>query len=132
MFIETSAFVCILLREEGIDKIVNTIVKAGKRITGAHVRLETCMVVSTRLEISVAEAERRFQAILDEADIWVEPFTDEISRIATAAAATYGKGRKSKAQLNFGDCMSYAYTKFLDIPLLQVGNDFAHTDVRRA
>jgi ribonuclease VapC len=132
MFIETSAFVCILLRDKEIDKVIDKIAKASRRVTGAHVRLEACMVVSMRLSISVADAELRFQAILDEAEIWVEPFTDELCRIAVSAFNRFGKGRKSKAKLNFGDCMSYAFAKDMDIPLLHVGSDFTHTDIKRA
>jgi ribonuclease VapC len=132
MFIETSAFVAILLNDKEIDAVIAAISTASRRVTGAHVRLEVCMVVSTRLSISVAEADRRYQSLLDEADIWVEPLTDEISQHSTAAFNTYGKGRKTKAQLNFGDCLSYAYAKHLNLPLLHVGNDFTHTDIRSA
>jgi ribonuclease VapC len=41
----------------------------------------------------------------------------------------FGKGRKGPAGLNFGDCMSYAVSKFHDAPLLYKGNDFPRTDV---
>jgi ribonuclease VapC len=88
------------------------------------------MAVSTRLSVSVAEADRRYQSVLDEANIWVEPLTDEISQYSTAAFNTYGKGRKTKAQPNFGDCLSYAYAKHLNTPMLHVGNDFNYTDIR--
>lgn len=132
MFIETSAFVAILLNDTEIDAVTSTIAKAKKRVTAAHIRLEVNMVVSTRLAISVAEADRRYQTILDEADIWIESLTDEISQRAVEAFNLYGKGRKSKAQLNFGDCLSYACAKHLGLPMLFVGNDFTHTDIRKA
>jgi len=44
---------------------------------------------------------------------------------------TYGKGRHP-AQLNLGDCFSYAAAKTLNAPLLYVGADFAKTDIRPA
>ena len=34
-------------------------------------------------------------------------------------------------RLNFGDCFAYALAKALDEPLLFIGQDFIHTDVRR-
>ncbi len=47
-----------------------------------------------------------------------------------AALERYGKGRKHRASLNFGDCLSYA--KAHCAKLLFKGDDFAHRDVARA
>lgn len=44
----------------------------------------------------------------------------------------FGKGSGHPAQLNLGDCFAYALAKDMAEPLLFKGNDFAHTDVRRA
>lgn len=49
---------------------------------------------------------------------------------AEIAFEKYGKGFGNAAQLNFGDCMSYAVAKALDAPLLFKGGDFAKTDVK--
>lgn len=35
-------------------------------------------------------------------------------------------------RLNYGDCFAYALSVTSGEPLLFVGNDFGHTDVRRA
>lgn len=43
--------------------------------------------------------------------------------------ARYGKGRGHPAQLNFGDCFSYACARAAGVPLLYVGTDFAKTDL---
>jgi ribonuclease VapC len=131
-FVETSAFVALLLGDKEIDAVTKAISKSTTRITGAHVRLEVCIVVATRLAVSVAEADRRYQAVLDEAEIHVEALTDEISHLAIATFAQFGKGQKTKAQLNFGDCLSYAFAKHFGAKMLHIGDDFTHTDVRRA
>jgi ribonuclease VapC len=47
-------------------------------------------------------------------------------------AMRYGKGRKHRASLNFGDCLSYACAKAHGARLLFRGEDLAHTDVARA
>jgi ribonuclease VapC len=44
---------------------------------------------------------------------------------------SFGKGRGNPAQLNFGDCISYAMSKTEAMPLLFKGDDFAHTDVEQ-
>ncbi len=48
------------------------------------------------------------------------------------AFARYGKGRGHPAQLNFGDCFSYALAKLMGLPLLFKGDDFRHTDIMAA
>ena len=44
----------------------------------------------------------------------------------------FGKGSGHKAQLNLGDCASYALAMRSMLPLLFKGDDFTHTDVRSA
>ena len=53
-------------------------------------------------------------------------------KIARDAHLHYGKGMGHPAQLNFGDCFSYALAKSLDVPLLYKGGDFAKTDIKSA
>jgi ribonuclease VapC len=48
---------------------------------------------------------------------------------AAEAMVCYGKGRGHPAQLNYGDCMSYAVAKVARVPLIYKGNDFIHTDI---
>ena len=48
---------------------------------------------------------------------------------AVAAFERYGKGRKHRASLNFGDCLCCACAKAHGAKLLFKGDDFAHTDV---
>jgi ribonuclease VapC len=56
--------------------------------------------------------------------------TDEACE-ARRAYVTFGKGRHP-AQLNFGDCMSYAVAKTTGEPLLYKGDDFSQTDIPAA
>jgi ribonuclease VapC len=67
--------------------------------------------------------------LIEAANITVIPFTDEMGRIAVDAFEKFGKGRKSAAQLNLGDCLSYAAAKGAGLPLLFLGDDFTKTDV---
>lgn len=57
--------------------------------------------------------------------------TAEQAYAAAEARRVYGKGRH-RADLNYGDSFTYALAKSLDEPLLFKGNDFIHTDVKRA
>ena len=49
--------------------------------------------------------------------------------IARTAFDVFGKGQGHPAQLNFGDCMSYAVAKAHGVPLLFKGDDFSKTDI---
>ena len=64
------------------------------------------------------------------ARIEVVPLTAEHLALARRAASRFGKGRH-KAQLNLGDCCSYALAMAEGAPLLAKGDDFPRTDVDR-
>ena len=77
-------------------------------------------------------ASRMLDDLIDNFKIVVEPFTAEQAEIARQAYRDYGKGSGHRAQLNFGDCFSYALARVKREPLLFKGDDFVHTDVRSA
>jgi len=57
------------------------------------------------------------------------PIADKESRLSLDAYRNFGKGTGHKAQLNMGDCFSYACAKSKNLSLLFKGNDFIHTDI---
>ena len=128
MFIDTSAFVALMAGEPEAGTLASALERAETRRTSPLVRLETCAVLATRLDIAPTQADALFDEILTEADIEVEPINDVIGRIAVQCFETYGKGRHP-ARLNIVDCFSYACAKALGVPLLFKGNDFSQTDV---
>jgi ribonuclease VapC len=135
MFIDTSAVVSILsslMGEPGGDRLAEAIAAAKQRLTSSLVRLEACMVLSTRLDIAPRLAEKQFDAFLDEAGVTVIPVTDKIGAMAVAAFEQFGRGRSNKAKLNLADCMSYACAKSYRAPILFTGRDFAKTDLKIA
>jgi ribonuclease VapC len=71
---------------------------------------------------------RRFDDLLRDSEIVIEPVTAEQAKIAREAYRDFGKGRH-RAGLNFGDCFAYALAKVTGEPLLFKGDDFRHTDV---
>lgn len=73
-----------------------------------------------------------FDGLLGDLDILIESVTPEQARIAREAYRRFGKGTGHPARLNFGDCFAYALAKDFDEPLLFIGNDFVHTDIRPA
>lgn len=70
--------------------------------------------------------------LLEVSQIEVVPVTEVHARSAIEAYGCFGKCTRHPAQLNFGDCFSYALAKALDQPLLFKGDDFSKTDIRPA
>ena len=86
-------------------------------------------IVADRLPESPDAA--TFDDLIEQLSIIVEPLTTHQAAIAREAYGRCGKGVGHPARLNFGDCFAYALAIDLDEPLLFVGQDFIHTDVRR-
>jgi ribonuclease VapC len=103
-----------------------------ERISAGHVILESSMRLATLLGLMPTVADGLVTRLLHEAEIKIVPITEEIAHAAVAAFERYGKGRKSKASLNFGDCLTYACARTHDARLLFKGTDFAHTDIASA
>ncbi|MDE2446913.1 MAG: type II toxin-antitoxin system VapC family toxin, partial [Alphaproteobacteria bacterium] len=98
----------------------------------AHLKI----AAPTILETTIAAVSRRgpdaaghIRSFVRDAEIKVMPFGEVEYEIAIDAFLRYGKGRGNRAQLNFGDCMSYAVSKIEGLPLLFKGDDFRLTDV---
>jgi ribonuclease VapC len=129
MFVDTSVFVAILCKEPEAAVFATKLERAERRFTSPLVRLEACMVLSTRMARDPVDVEADFDAFLEIADIAVLPITDAIARDAVAAFQRYGKGRGAPAQLNLADCMSYACARAAGAPILFKGRDFSRTDL---
>jgi ribonuclease VapC len=128
IFIDTSTFVAVLANEPDRDWFIEAIEAAERRITSPIVRLETCIVLSSRLDFSPQAAEAQFECFLDEAGIAEVEVTSAIGAAAVVCFARFGKGRHP-ARLNFADCLSYACAKAHGANLLFKGDDFTRTDV---
>ena len=101
-------------------------------------REETCLLSAVSfVEVSIVlEARKGYEGVRDfdlfatAAGITVTEVDMEQAEIARAAFRQFGKGRHA-ANLNFGDCFSYALAKVMGLPLLCKGDDFSKTDLER-
>lgn len=125
MIIDTSAVVAIFLREKGYESLLQKIHAAHEAGIGGPTLVECSIVLSARLGRDARGLLSRF---LEEMNIITIPFIDSHIRIAVGSWVKYGKGRHP-ANLNFGDCLTYAVAKVANVPLLYVGNDFEQTDL---
>jgi ribonuclease VapC len=129
VIIDTSALIAILRAEPDAGEMARAIERAQIRRISAANWLETAVVIDASRD---PVASRRFDELVQTAELRVEPVTGDQARIARDAYRDFGKGSGHKAGLNFGDCFAYALAKSSGEDLLFKGNDFGHTDITPA
>ena len=129
MIIDSSAVIAILRAEADSRIYAEAMKPARDRRMSAASFVETGIVVDSSKDPG---SSRRFDELVQFANIVIEPVTPEQARIAREAYRDFGKGSGHAAQLNFGDCFAYALAKDKGEPLLFKGRDFSHTDVMPA
>src|SRR5271168_3231896 len=129
MILDASAVIAIL-RDEPERVLFEAILNDAEDVyISAAAYLELAVVIDSRRD---AVMSREIDDFLDRFSVIIEPVTAEQARIARQAYRDYGKGSGHPANLNFGDCFSYALAREKREPLLYKGDDFVHTDLRSA
>jgi ribonuclease VapC len=129
MIVDASAIVAILQREPDWC-IYSHAIEADKSTSiSAVTYLETSIVIDSKRDPATSRALDR---LIESGRIEIEPVTVEQARIARQAYRDYGRGSGHPANLNFGDCFSYALAREKREPILFKGDDFSQTDLRSA
>ena len=137
MFLDASVIVAVITREAGWEEILKRLDLAGAGFVVSPIaRFEAVLGIARKsqspektknAQIAAAKATvDEFLSAIGATEIAVTP---AIGVIAVDAAMTYGKAVGHAADLNFGDCFSYACAKSLNVTLAYKGNDFALTDL---
>jgi ribonuclease VapC len=129
MIVDTSAVIAILRMEAEAPEFARIIERAAQPRISAVSYVEAGAVIDGSKD---PVASRRFDELIEAAEIAIEPVTEAQARIARQAYRDFGKASGHPAKLNFGDCFAYALAKVKGEPLLFKGQDFSQTDVRLA
>jgi ribonuclease VapC len=129
VIVDSSALLAVIRREPLSSDCFNALVVSQINRMSAANFLEVCLVIDGSRDPVVS---REFDEIMEEFAVAIEPVTVQQANIARRAHQRYGRGSGYPARLNFGDCFAYALAKAFDEPLLFIGRDFVHTDVRPA
>lgn len=125
--VDTSALVAIFKGEDGSDALAQALSEASFVVLPV-----TCLVEAALLK----QVGRGFFAWVEDAlkedRFELGAISASVAELAAKAAQAYGKGSSHPAQLNFGDCFSYAVAEFRDLPLLYAGRDFSKTPIAPA
>lgn len=128
MIVDSSALVAVVFREPGFEALVTKLAASESSGIGTPTLTETGIVLAARLG---TDPQGLVLRLLDEFQIVEVPFGAAHWREAIGAYRRFGRGQHH-ANLNYGDCMSYAVANLAGEPLLFVGADFAATDLRAA
>ncbi|HWZ67724.1 MAG TPA: type II toxin-antitoxin system VapC family toxin [Stellaceae bacterium] len=129
MIVDTSALIAILRDEPEAPACAKAIEDAPRRRISAANLVEAAIVIDASRD---PVASRRFEDLLREAQLVVEPVTEAQARIAREAYRDFGRGSGHPARLNLSDCFAYALARATGEPLLFKGDDFSHTDIAPA
>lgn len=138
MFLDSSAIFAILAREPGYEDLTRRIEDVQDQLyTSPLARFEVAISLarqsskqdkkpSSELVEKCASLVAAFVKEVGAKDIHI---TSSIGDSAIRAAADYGKAVGHPADLNFGDCFSYACAKAYRLKLIYKGDDFSQTDL---
>ena len=129
MIIDSSALIAILKRESEWEALSEALDASKSSKMSAASFLETSIVVDSWKNPVFS---REWDELVVRFSIYIEPVTESQARIARQAYRDYGKGSGHPANLNFGDCFTYALAREKREPVLWKGDDFGHTDIRPA
>lgn len=137
MFLDASAVVAIILQEDDAPDLSQKINShKGDLFYSPLVLFEVTTSCARALSGARRPSKEQFEAAAKIArsffaKVKAKPITitPVVGDKALGAAARYGKMVAHEADLNFGDCYSYACADTYSIPLLYKGNDFAKTDL---
>lgn len=129
MIVDSSALLAILKEEPGWETLSEVLDLAESSSISAANYFESG-IIADRYRNAVLS--RRLDELIDRFSIHIEPVTPEQARIARQAYRDYGRGSGHPANLNYGDCFSYALARDKREPILYKGDDFVHTDLRSA
>jgi len=130
--VDSSAIVAIALTENDATAFAAAIDRDDAPQISVATMLEVSIAIRRTKVLSADAAEAWLNDFVIDSDITLRPVTAQQVELARAAHIRFGKGSGHPAQLNFGDCFSYALAKDSNSALLFKGNDFIHTDIASA
>lgn len=141
MFLDASAIVAILIAEDDGPQFEQVVLaNKGKLHCSPIAIMEATLAIArvkhnpTKLQPkpdkeAIEDAHGAVLMFIDGIEAKDISITSSVGRGAITALAKYGKVVGHKAELNMGDCYSYACARAYRIPLLYKGNDFKETDL---
>jgi ribonuclease VapC len=129
MFVDSSAVVSMVVDETGSDEFLACVARSKSTMIAAITQVEAAIAVGRYHNRDYGFGASQVAEFVERAEIKVLDMPADIVGDVLEAYRRYGKGTGHRAQLNFGDCFSYAFAKRLKVPMLFKGEDFSRTDI---
>ena len=120
MIVDSSALIALIKGEPEADSFAQAMQVATSTVWLRRQLVCTFVVRSAYRNPKLGHVRR----MLEHPIIVIEPVTAEQARIARQAYRDYGRGSGHAANLNFGDCFSYALAREKREAILFKGTDF--------
>ena len=127
--VDSSAVFAILFSEPDAVRYAEAIAENDDLVMAAPTLVECHFVIYGRF---LEKGRDVLEEFISSTGIEVISFDRTLTEAAVDARVRYGRGTGHKAQLNLGDCFSYALARTRNLPLLYKGDDFVHTDIEAA
>lgn len=127
--VDTSALIAIINAEPEAGAFLDVIGMASEAFVSSASLFEAHCVLCRSIGGENVDA---FNELVERLELTVVAFDSTQLKAAKSAYSHYGRGSQHAADLNMGDCFSYALAKSRNLPLLYKGNDFVHTDIEPA
>lgn len=127
--IDTSALIAVLLVESEAEQFSEYLDRETSAWISTSTLHEAFCVVRRP---TIRNGYPRLQEMVGLVGPEIAPFDLVQLEAAKVAYFRYGRGSGHSADLNMGDCFSYALAKTRNLPLLFKGDDFIHTDIEPA
>jgi ribonuclease VapC len=122
MIVDSSALVAVSLGEDDAEDFREVFEFIEDLKMSAATFLEAAIILDRRKPGSL-------DRLATGLELDIVPVDTKQVEIARNAYRQFGKGSEHVAQLNFGDCFTYALAKVTDEPVLFKGDDFSATDI---
>jgi ribonuclease VapC len=127
LVVDSSVLVAIALIEAESQHFRAVMSKSASAYIGWPTLIETWIVIAGRS--SAPKADAFLEGLLDKGTLTPISFDREHYHFAREAYQRFRLG-SHPAKLNYGDTMSYALARAMNLPLLFKGTDFGLTDVK--
>lgn len=131
MFVDASAIIAIIADEADAGDLSARLARAERVAVSPIALYEATTGLARKRACSIEDAASLVEEFAEATSAKIIDITAAIARDAARAFGRFGRGRH-RADLNMGDCFSYACARAEGLPLLFKGDDFVHTDIEAA
>jgi ribonuclease VapC len=131
MFVDASAIIAIIAQEAEAGDLSARLARADRVAVSPIALYEATTGLARKRACSIEDAASLVEEFAEATGARIIDITAAIARDAARAFGRFGRGRH-RADLNMGDCFSYACARAEGLPLLFKGDDFVHTDIEAA